>query len=143
MPAVNPKILLWARETAGLTRQDAVAKIRIKDARGEAAIDRLAALERGEERADAACPRPDGAATTVARYSPSIWTNRPRGVTAALTFACCPLRDWPTPKHSSMRSSATCGAVRIWFEPPDGTRRVKTPRRSFQGRQRRMLRRKP
>ena len=49
MPAVNPKILLWARETAGLTRQDAVAKIRIKDARGEAAIDRLAALERGEE----------------------------------------------------------------------------------------------
>ena len=48
MPAVNPKILLWARETAGLTRQDAVAKIRIKDARGEAAIDRLAALERGE-----------------------------------------------------------------------------------------------
>ena len=48
MPAVNPKILLWARETAGLTRQDAVAKIGIEDARGEAAIDRLAALERGE-----------------------------------------------------------------------------------------------
>lgn len=48
MPAVNPKILLWARETAGLSPQDAVAKIGIKDARGEAAIDRLAALERGE-----------------------------------------------------------------------------------------------
>lgn len=48
MPAVNPRILLWARETAGLTPQDAVARIGIKDARGEAAIDRLAALERGE-----------------------------------------------------------------------------------------------
>ena len=48
MPAVNPRILLWARETAGLTPQDAVTKIGIKDARGKAAIDRLAALERGE-----------------------------------------------------------------------------------------------
>ncbi len=49
MPAVNPEILVWARETAGLTIQDAVAKVGIRDARGLAAVDRLTALERGEE----------------------------------------------------------------------------------------------
>ena len=49
MPAVNPDILVWARETAGLTLPDAVAKVGIRGARGLAAIDRLAALERGDE----------------------------------------------------------------------------------------------
>lgn len=49
MPAVNPEILVWARETAGLTLQDAVAKVGIRGARGLAAIDRLTALERGDE----------------------------------------------------------------------------------------------
>ena len=48
MPEVNPEILVWARETAGLTRTDAVTKVGIKDAWGVAAVDRLAALERGE-----------------------------------------------------------------------------------------------
>ena len=48
MPAVNPEILLWARETAGMTLHDAVVKVGIGDARGVAAVDRLAALERGE-----------------------------------------------------------------------------------------------
>lgn len=50
MPSVNPEILVWARTTAGLTLQDAVAKVGIREARGVAAIDRLTALERGEER---------------------------------------------------------------------------------------------
>ena len=50
MPSVNPEILVWARETAGLTLQDAVTKVGIRDARGVAAVDRLTALERGEER---------------------------------------------------------------------------------------------
>lgn len=50
MPTVNPEILVWARETAGLTPQDAVAKVGIGDAWGVAAVDRLAALERGEEK---------------------------------------------------------------------------------------------
>ena len=49
MPAVNPDILVWARETAGLTLQDAAAKVGIRDAWGMAAVDRLAALERGEK----------------------------------------------------------------------------------------------
>ena len=48
MPAVNPEILVWARETAGLTLHEAVSKVGIRDARGEMAVDRLAALERGE-----------------------------------------------------------------------------------------------
>ena len=48
MPAVNPEILVWARETAGLTLQDAAARVGIRDARGVAAVDRLAALERGD-----------------------------------------------------------------------------------------------
>ena len=50
MPAINPEILVWARETAGLTRQDAAAKVGINDARGVAAVDRLAGLERGDDR---------------------------------------------------------------------------------------------
>ena len=50
MPAVNPQILVWARETAGLTIHDAVAKVGIRDARGLGAVERLAALERGEEK---------------------------------------------------------------------------------------------
>ena len=48
MPAVNPEILAWAREKAGLTPQAAVAKVGIRDARGVAAVDRLMSLECGE-----------------------------------------------------------------------------------------------
>ena len=70
MPAVNPEILVWARETAGLTLLDAVAKVGIKDARGVAAVDRLTALERGEEKSTR--PSLSGWRTTTgARCSPS------------------------------------------------------------------------
>jgi Zn-dependent peptidase ImmA (M78 family) len=47
MPQINPEILVWARETAGLTPEEAVRKLGIRDARGVGAIDRLAALEAG------------------------------------------------------------------------------------------------
>ncbi len=47
MPQVNPEILKWARETAGLTLVEAAAKLGINDARGESAVDRLSALENG------------------------------------------------------------------------------------------------
>lgn len=50
MPEVNPEILVWARKTAGLTPQDAVAKVGIRDAWGVSAVDRLMALERGDEK---------------------------------------------------------------------------------------------
>ena len=49
MPTVNPDILVWARTTAGLTLDDAARKVGINDARGVAAADRLALLERGEQ----------------------------------------------------------------------------------------------
>ena len=48
MPTVNPEILVWARKTAGLTLEGAATKVGIRDAYGMAAVDRLAALERGE-----------------------------------------------------------------------------------------------
>ncbi|MDB5480275.1 MAG: peptidase [Caulobacteraceae bacterium] len=48
MPRVNPQILRWARETAGLAPDDAVQKLDINDARGVSAVDRLAAYEAGE-----------------------------------------------------------------------------------------------
>jgi Zn-dependent peptidase ImmA (M78 family)/transcriptional regulator with XRE-family HTH domain len=47
MPKVNPEILRWARESAGLSLEQAVQKLDISDARGVAATDRLAALEAG------------------------------------------------------------------------------------------------
>lgn len=49
MPNVNPDILRWARETAGLTPEEAVKKLDINDARGIAALDRLEALEVGKD----------------------------------------------------------------------------------------------
>ena len=48
MPKVNPEILRWARETAGFTLEEASDKLGIRGARGISAVDRLAALEYGE-----------------------------------------------------------------------------------------------
>ena len=48
MPRVKPEIMVWAREAAGLAPEDAVQKLGIKEARGIAPVDRLAALESGE-----------------------------------------------------------------------------------------------
>lgn len=47
MPAVKPEILVWARETAGLTREQAAEKLGIRDAHGVEALDRLRAFEEG------------------------------------------------------------------------------------------------
>ena len=49
MPRVNPDILRWARESAGLTPDEAVAKLQLGPARGASAVERLAALEAGED----------------------------------------------------------------------------------------------
>lgn len=49
MPSVNPEILRWARETAGLTLEDAAQRLDLTTARGVAGPDRLAALEAGEQ----------------------------------------------------------------------------------------------
>lgn len=48
MPKVNPEILVWARETAGLNLEEASQKLRISTVGGISPGDRLAALEAGE-----------------------------------------------------------------------------------------------
>ena len=48
MPSVKPDILKWARETAGLTLEDAAEKLAIGEARGVRGAERLAAYEAGE-----------------------------------------------------------------------------------------------
>lgn len=48
MPNVNPNILRWARETAGLTLEEAADKLNLNEARGISGEDRLAAYEGGE-----------------------------------------------------------------------------------------------
>lgn len=48
MPKVNPEILTWARETAGLDLEQAVHKLGIKDAHGLSAVEKLVELENGE-----------------------------------------------------------------------------------------------
>ena len=49
MPKVNQGILRWARETAGLTPEQAAEKLQVRPARGLSPLNRLTALERGEE----------------------------------------------------------------------------------------------
>lgn len=48
MPQVSPDILRWARETAGLTHEEAVRKLAIADTKAATAVDRLRAMEDGE-----------------------------------------------------------------------------------------------
>ena len=47
MTAVNPEILVWARETAGLTQRSAAKKLGFGDSSRSSAIDKLVALEQG------------------------------------------------------------------------------------------------
>lgn len=47
MPSVNPAILSWARNSAGLSAEEAVAKLPLKAAHGKTAIERLNELESG------------------------------------------------------------------------------------------------
>lgn len=48
MPKVNPEILVWARETAGLSVEEAAEKLQISAAYGKSPSERLAELEAGE-----------------------------------------------------------------------------------------------
>ncbi|MCY3789688.1 MAG: XRE family transcriptional regulator [Gemmatimonadetes bacterium] len=50
MPQVNPRVLAWARETAGLTREKAAKKIQLGPARGMEPADRITALETGTDK---------------------------------------------------------------------------------------------
>lgn len=48
MPGINPDILVWARETAGLSLRDGACALGLKDAHGRTGAERLAAMERGD-----------------------------------------------------------------------------------------------
>jgi len=48
MPKVNPDILRWARETAGLSIEEACYKLSIQEAGGKSPVERLYSLETGE-----------------------------------------------------------------------------------------------
>lgn len=48
MPKVNPHILLWAREAAGLSQKDAAEKLSVKEAYGKTPIERMEDWETGE-----------------------------------------------------------------------------------------------
>ena len=47
MPKVNPEVLLWARETAGLTLVEAARKVGLQDSGKSSGADKLAAMELG------------------------------------------------------------------------------------------------
>lgn len=49
MPRVVPEVLKWARESAGLSEDDAARKLGFNDTRARTAIDRLGAIEAGTE----------------------------------------------------------------------------------------------
>ena len=48
MPKVNPEILVWARETAGLELVEAARKLGFRNTRNVSAVGKLAALESGD-----------------------------------------------------------------------------------------------
>ena len=48
MPKVNPEIIVWARETAGLTQEEAAKKLGFQDSSRSSATEKLAALENGD-----------------------------------------------------------------------------------------------
>ena len=49
MPKVNPAIMVWARETAGLTQEEAGRKLGLRDSSRSAAVEKLARIERGQK----------------------------------------------------------------------------------------------
>ena len=49
MPRVNPEILIWARETAGLSQEDAARKLGFRDSGVSTAAQKLAAVEGGHK----------------------------------------------------------------------------------------------
>ena len=49
MPRVNPEIMVWARETAGLTQEEAAGKLGFQDSGISTAAEKLAAVECGRK----------------------------------------------------------------------------------------------
>ncbi len=51
MEHINPEVLKWARETAGLTVADAAARLGLKDSAKASAVEKLQSIENGNEAA--------------------------------------------------------------------------------------------
>ena len=49
MPKVNPAIMVWARETAGLTQGEAATKLGFQNSSRSSAVEKLAFIERGQK----------------------------------------------------------------------------------------------
>ena len=49
MPSVNPAIMVWARETAGLTQEEAATKLGFQNSSRSSAVEKLACLEQGQK----------------------------------------------------------------------------------------------
>ena len=49
MPRVNPEIMVWARESAGLTEEEAARKLGFRDSSRSSAAEKLAAIEHGKK----------------------------------------------------------------------------------------------
>lgn len=49
MPQVNPAIMVWARETAGLSQAEAAKKLGFQDSSRSSAVEKLALIERGQK----------------------------------------------------------------------------------------------
>lgn len=49
MPKVNPAIMVWARETAGLTQEEAARKLGFQDSSRSSAVEKLALIEHGRK----------------------------------------------------------------------------------------------
>ena len=47
---INPRMLLWARETAGLSIEEAAGKLKITDSTRGTAVEKLTALESGQDK---------------------------------------------------------------------------------------------
>lgn len=99
---INPKILTWARETAGLSVEEAAEKLGLKDTSKETAAEKLQALEEGRRnlaqttllRAATLYRRP-----LVAFYLPAPPARGDRG------------EDFRSSKSASARENATLDAL--------------------------------
>ena len=49
MPKVNPAIMVWARETASLTQEEAARKLGLRDSSRSSAVEKLARFECGQK----------------------------------------------------------------------------------------------
>ena len=118
MPKVNPDILVWARETAGLSEQDAAKKL------GLSSPERLEALESGKRD-----PSRRQLLNMSEKYRRPLLTfylpKEPKTSNKGRIFG--PSRrvgPW-APRHSSTHSSAIFMPGRGWCEQP-----WKMPRRT-------------